>query len=183
MEFVNDPRKAKIAFVVVLLLAIVFFLASGALGYLYWHKLDDRNNLAASKQQVEESLSATLKTAENNLTAANKEIADLQASTDSSGQSISSLQKQIADYKAGLAKITAYKEFLKYYNSVIETHNGYTGWTDAEFQVGKTKAEATGDASFVSTVNWAWYETSVDVATRIIRVNKEIVSGIESGIK
>lgn len=179
MDSFAQSQRFKVGFVFTLILAIVLFLASGTLGYLYWHKLDDRNKLDASKQQVEESLAK----AQGDLTAANKQIGDLTVASDSSGQSISSLQKQAANYKTGMAKITAYKEFLKYYNSVIETHNGYTGWTDAEFQTGKTKAEATGDASFVSTVNWAWYETGVDVATRIIRVNREIVSGIESGIK
>lgn len=186
MEFVNDPRKAKIAFVITLIFAIFFFLASGTLGYFYWQKMKSSNDLSTSKQSVE----AKLKTAEDSLTkantdltTANAELAALESSSSASGQSISSLQKQVADYKAGMTKITAYKEFLKYYNSIIEAHNGYTGWTDAEFQVGKTKAEATGDTSFVSLVNWAWYETTVDVTTRIIRVNKAIVSGLESGIK
>ena len=137
------------------------------------------NDLAASKQKVE----ASLKTDEDNLAKANTELATLKATSDVSGQSISSLQKQIADYKAGMTKIAAYKEFLKYYNQIIEIHNGYTGWTDAEFQVGKTKAEATGDTDFVSIVNQAWYETSVDPTTRIIRVNKAIVTGLERGIK
>ena len=179
MEFVNDPRRAKIAFVLTLCFAIFFFLSSGLLAYFYWQKTKGNHDLDSSKQKVEESL----RTSEANLAKANSELTALKASTDASGKSISSLDKQITDYKTGMAKITAYKEFLKYYNSIIEIHNGYTGWTDAEFQVGKTKAEATGDTDFVSLVNWAWYETSVDVTTRIIRVNKAIVAGLEKGIK
>lgn len=85
--------------------------------------------------------------------------------------------------KAGKAKALAYNEFFKYLNTVIETHNGFSGWTDAEFQTGKTKAEATGDISFVSTVNWAWYETSIDPTIRVIRAWKEIVSGIQNALK
>ncbi len=183
MQFVNDPRKAKIAFVLTLIFAIFFFLSTGVLGYFYWQKMKGYNDLSSAKQKVEASLNEKLKTAEDNLAKANSEIATLKSSSSASGNSISSLEKQVADYKAGMAKITAYKEFLKYYNSVVETHNGYTGWTDAEFQIAKTKAEATGDTDFVSTVNWAWYETSIDPITRIIKANKAIVTGLERGIK
>ena len=179
MEFVNDPPKAKIAFVLTLIFAIFFFLASGVLGYFYWQKMRSYNDLADSKKKVEEQL----KTAEDNLAKANAEITDLKTASSASGESISSLEKQLADYKAGMAKITAYKEFLKYYNSVIKAHNGYTGWTDAEFQIDKQKAEATGDTDFVSLVNWAWYDTSVDPTTRILRINDAIVTGLERGIK
>lgn len=180
MELVNDPRKAKIAFIVVLVLAIVFFLGAGALGYLYWKKVDSYKSLADEKKKLEDSIenqiSSKTEDLQTQIETLEKEKTDLE--TDKSA-----LQDQIDNYKVGMAKITAYKEFYKYYNQVIETHSGFTGWTDQEYAVGRSKAEATGDQDFVAVVDYAWNETSVDPTTRVIRVNKAIVTGLERGIK
>ena len=69
MNFVNDPRKAKIAFVAVLVLAIIFFLGSGVLGYFYWQKdksykslVDDKNKLESSIEEQIKNKTAELET-------------------------------------------------------------------------------------------------------------------------
>ena len=92
------------------------------------------------------------------------------------------LEEQIKTTNDKLAKIKAYNEFFKYLNYVIEIHEGFSGWTEAEYQTARTKAQATGDQDFVDLIDWAWNEESVDPLIRIIKVLKAIVSGIESGL-
>ncbi|TSC93109.1 MAG: hypothetical protein Athens101428_736 [Candidatus Berkelbacteria bacterium Athens1014_28] len=179
MEFVNDPHKAKVAFVVTLILAIFFFLASGTLGYFYWQKMKSYNDLADSKKKVEESL----KTAEDNLAKANIELATLKTSSDASGQSISSLQKQITDNNAKKASIASYLTVFTYLVDLIEAHSGLDGWTETEFQTGRAKAVATGNNSFVADIDWAWAHKEVDQITRLVRVMRDIITGINNGIK
>ena len=93
------------------------------------------------------------------------------------------LTAENASLKATKAKALAYNEVFKHVNSVIETHNGFDGWTDAEFQAGKVKAEATGNTTYVSTINWCWYDHSVDQLTRALRFWKETATNIESSLK
>ena len=175
MQFVNDPVKSKRVFILMLVLTILFFLAAGGLGYLYYTKYTDYKNLNSDykilnsdKQKLEDQL----KTATE----------DLQKQIQTLTNEKSDLTKQLEEKNKDLAKITAYKEFLKYMNYVIEIHNGYSGWTDTEYATARNKAQATGDSSFVSLVDWAWNQTSVAPETRILAVLKAIVTGIESSL-
>lgn len=176
MAFYDEPLKAKKVFIIFLVLSIVFFLGCGVLGYLFYkeHKLvRDKDslitqkdaNIATLQKELDSTSSASSKTT-TNLSDTNK-----------------ALENQIKSYKAKISKANAYNEFFKYLTAVISAHGGFSGWTDGEFQTAKEKAEATGDASFISTVNWAWYETSVDPTVRVIRVWNEIGSGIENALK
>ena len=187
MQFVNDPRKAKIAFIVVLVFAIIFFLAGGVTGYFYWQKVKAYNNLASdnrklSDEQRDFNNTLATKTAElqNQKTALEKDKATLEGEK-------KTLEKQIADStaanKANQAKITTYKDFFKYLTDVVETHNGLNGWTDAEYQIGRGKAQATGSSSFVADVDWAWNQRDVDQVTRLVKIFRDIIAGIESGLK
>lgn len=85
--------------------------------------------------------------------------------------------------KAQKSKALAYNAVFAYVTSVIKTHAGFSGWTEAEFQAGKAKAEATGDTNYVSMVNWAWYETSVPPTDRVIRFWEDTSSGISNALK
>ena len=65
---------------------------------------------------------------------------------------------------------------------VIDAHDGFTGWTDAEYQVGREKAQATGNQTFVETVDAAWNNEAIDVTTGVINVYRGIVSGISGAL-
>lgn len=193
----NDPIKAKRTMIVLLVLSIAFFVGVGVMGYFYYQKDSQYKKLTDEKKSLEDQknkevvdlqkqiadLNGTGKLSSESVLALQKENEQLKKDSTADKATIKDLTNQINAKKAGIAKAVAYNEFLKYLNYVIEVHGGYSGWTDAEFQTGKAKAEVTGDAAFVSTVNWAWYETSVPQVDRIIRVNKEIVSGIENALK
>jgi predicted phage gp36 major capsid-like protein len=184
MEFVNDPRKAKIAFVTILVFAIVFFLGAGVLGYFFWQKTTSYKSLADEKSKlevsVEDQVAGKTEELQAKLTESEKALADQKVTSEAEK---SKSDEQIESYRSGMTKITAYKEALKYYYAVIEAHGGYTGWTDQEYAIFRSKAEATGDKDFVDVVDYAWNETSADVVTRVLRFHQALVTGFERGIK
>ena len=57
------------------------------------------------------------------------------------------------------------------------------GWTDAEYQAGRIKAQATGSASFVSDVDWAWNQRDINQITRLVKIFEDISAGVASGLK
>ncbi len=173
MDFVNDPVKAKRAFLITLTLTILFFLSTCILGFLYWQKANQYNQLISQTSSTTITSSTSVTTTPCNTSLLTKQISALEKDK-------TDLQKKITDSDAKFAKIKAYNEFFKYINSVIETHNGFSGWTDAEYQIARGKAQTIGDNSFLSTVDWAWNQTSVDVLTRLLGVWKAITSGIDS---
>ena len=81
-----------------------------------------------------------------------------------------------------MAKARTYNDFFKYLNDITQVHNGYTGWTEAEYQTGRSKAEATGDGNFVSVIDWAWTATSTPQIDRMIKVWTAIDEGIGSNL-
>lgn len=174
MDPVKRFRIVYWASIGVLVLAIV------AGGY-YFFQLDSwKESVVASKDEKIATLEANLQSKTNELESATASAGESQQSL---ATEKSQLESENSALKAKASKALAYNEVFKYMTGVIKTHNGFTGWTDAEFQVGKTKAEATGSTAFVSTINWAWYETSVTPNERVIRVWEEMASGIENALK
>ena len=168
----DNPKKAKIAFITTLVITIIFFLGSGVLGYMYYGKHNDYKNL---KEKYTDLKEVTLSDLE-------KENEELQGQVDTLTQEKSALGEQIKDKDAGIATANAYNEFHKYMNQIIQTHNGFEGWTDAEYQIARRKAQATGNTSFVNTVDWAWNRTDIDPVTRLLGVWKAITTGISNAI-
>jgi TolA-binding protein len=183
MAFYEDPIKSKRVFIVFLSLSTLFFIGCGVLGYLYWHEYRINKNKTADITQKDTQITDLKKEISGLTNATNQNSTSLAEQNKNLTAQNTSLTNQVKSYKAKIAKANAYNEFFKYLTAVIQAHSGFSGWTEGEFQTAKQKAEATGDASFVSTVNWAWYETTVDVTTRVIRVWNEIASGIENALK
>lgn len=77
----------------------------------------------------------------------------------------------------------AYTALLAYFNQVVETHRGFSGWTNAEYQHARSLAVATGDNNIVSKTEWAWTREDIDPITRVVGWLGEIVSGINNSLK
>lgn len=180
MELSDNNKKTKVTIVVFLILAVVFFLASGFLGYLYWNKNKSYDSLASEKANIESSIDEKIS---EKITELETKVTSLESEKSTLEAEKSYRDDRIESYKTGMAKISSYKEALKHYYSVVETHRGYTGWTDQEYAIFRSKAEATGDKDFVDVVDYAWNETSVDVITRVLRFHQALVTGFERGIK
>jgi len=179
----NDPAKAKRWVWIEFVIAILLLATSGFFTFLYYGANDNgiwKEGLISDKDQEIAQLE--------------KQIGSLTTEKDAISSTAEGEKGTLAEQNAALiadkaaleAKIVeanTYNNFLKHMNTVVETHNGFTGWTDAEFQTGNAIAATTGDTTFVNLINWAWYETSVSATERVIAVWKAIASGVETSLK
>ena len=179
MEFVNDPIKSKKVFILMLCLAIAFFIASGALGYLYYAKNRDYKNLNTAKQLLEEK--------SKSLEDLQKQVEDLTKTNETLTAENKKLKTDISDQSSAQAakvkKAKAYNDVMRYFSSVIKAHNGFDGWTDAEYQTGRVKAQATLDTAFVNTVDWAWNRQDINVVDRVVGFWNAVSDGIDNSLK
>ena len=178
MSFLDDPIKAKRAFWISFILLLVFFLSTVILGFLFYQSYKNYKALKTENQRLTNlptpspSVSASSNANIDDLT---KENLDLKLEK-------MNLEKQIADDKTKDEKAKAYNDFFKYMNSIIVAHNGFDGWTEAEYLTARGKAEATGDGSFVSTIDWAWHDTNTAALDRLIKVWTSIDQGIGNNL-
>lgn len=183
MSLFDNPPKAKNIFGIFLALSIVFFLATGVFSYLYYQKYMQNKTLESQIWELEGKSTTTTFSAKQSEADLKKQITDLQTENIKLTKTNKELNDQATANKTKVDKVLTYNQFFEYLNSVIEKYNGFDGWTDADYQAGLTKAQATGDTSFVATVNWAWYETTVPQMTRAIGVWKAISTGITNSLK
>lgn len=179
MKFYEDPKRAKRAFIITLIFAIIFFISAGTLGYLYYAKTRQVKNINTQKEEVTQKLENEKKELEKKLEETQKE---LEKAKELSTGDKKALEEKITKYDEKLKTITAYNEFLRYLNQVMSTHGGFDGWTDAEYQEGKRKAQGTGDQALVSIVDWAWNNQSIAQMTRFNTVMKAVVDGIAKNL-
>ncbi len=172
MSLFEEPRKAKAVFVITLILAIIFLLSSGVLGYFFY-----------KKYQSYEDIWGRYTSLKKDRRIGSEEVEELKKQIEELNTQKTALETENKEMTDGIAVANAYNEFFKYMNSVIETHGGYSGWTENEYQTARAKAQATGSSGFVSTVDWAWHRTDIDPTTRILKVLQEIASGIENALK
>jgi len=177
MSFLEDPIKTKRAFWISFSLLLVFFISTAVLGFLFYQSYKNYKALKEENQRLVSlpSPSPTISASPGSQTDLLKENTDLKLEK-------MKLEKQIADDEAKDAKAKAYNDFFKYLNSVIMAHNGFEGWTEAEYQEAYRKAEATGDGNFVSVIEWAWHDTNTSQLDRLIKVWTLIDQGIGNNL-
>lgn len=175
MQFVNDPAKCKKVFILMLVLAMVFFLGAGTLGYLYYTKHNDYKNLQTEKEALEQQL----ETAAEDLQKENEELKKQKTDLENEKKS---LEDQVTASNAKLKTIKAYMDSLSYLIGLVETHNGMNNWTEAEFQQGRLLVQATGDQNFLNVVDAAWADKSTPQMTRLVNVFKALVAGVNSNL-
>lgn len=188
MALLEDPLKTKKAFQLAGALLIVLTAASVILGLLYRdNNLKYKNLEEESKRLLNQPTSSPTASPQASPTpsptASSSSQADLLKENTDLKLENQNLKNTIADKDAKMAKAKTYNDFFKYLNDVTETHNGYTGWTETEYQTAKVKAEATGDGNFVTIVELAWTATSVPQIDRLIKVWNSIDEGIGSNLQ
>lgn len=117
MEFVNDPVKSKRVFILMVMLASLFFVVVCSLGYLYYKKTSTYNALLAEKQ----SLESQLRTGSGDI---QKQIADLEkAKADlEKTKRVADLEKtkQVADLEKAKADLEKTNQDLTKQKSDLE---------------------------------------------------------------
>ena len=173
-----DPvKKFRIIFWITFSILVI------VIGAGTWLFLKDRGNKEQIISEKDQKISKLEAEISKTKSASESEGSGLEKENEALKTENIKLTKENSDLKAAKTKALTYNEFLKYMTSIIKSHGGFDGWTDAEFQAGKVKSEATGNASYVSTINWAWYQKSVPQLDRAIRVWEETAAGIENSLK
>ena len=173
-EFVQEKpadipsKSSKKILIVPLILIGVLFVGFIVLGYFYYSKLGQYKTAISERNGLKTELEAKT-----------KELDEVKGSMPDTGP----IEEQIINYKAKIGKAQTYNDFFKYLNSVIEIHNGFTGWTDAEYQTGRGLAQKAGDSSFLGVVDNAWNNQQQPVTDRMVSVWKSIQKGIENSLK
>ncbi len=193
METKPKPAfKSKISNkTIAIAVAVVLLAASVSLGAMYNGQLQKNKELidqlsgADVTEKVEEPESEE---AEEDETADEAEAVAVDSSATTADQ-IAGLQSQIEILEGEKENLQSkielagyYNEFFKYMTHVIDDHNGFTGWNDNEFKEADSRAQKTGDASFVAKVNWAWYDKSTAALDRVIGVWDATAAGIEGAL-
>lgn len=196
MSFLEDLSKTKKAFWLVLSLSIIFFISNLILGFLLvnsnrnYSKLKEENKRLAnsstpsptpSPSPTASSSAKSVSPSPTTTASAASEAELLKENTDLKLAN-QNLQNTVNDKSTKMAKAKTYNEFFKYLNDVTEAHNGYTGWTEAEYHIARTKAEATGDGNFVTIVDTAWTATGTSVIDRMIKLWSAIDEAIGSNL-
>jgi len=140
--------------VALLLMALIFIISAGAFSYLYFQS----QNIINTHQ-----ITIATITAENN-----------NLKTDNA-----SMSADIVQYKEKLAKIALYNDLHQYIYDVIVLHGGFIGLTEDEYQIARTKAEATEDQDLLSAVDSAWNDRNGEPMARFALVMKSIIDGVE----
>jgi len=171
--------KHRLIFIIVILVvaAIVFTIIGyyGAKSAFEARQLDASPTVTISPTPtVTASISPVSKTS-SDIEKLRAEVADLQ-------KQLNEKNTALASKEAGMSTITAYNDFLEYMTQVIDAHDGFSGWTEAEYQIGREKAQATGNSGFVSTVDSAWHDTATDPVVRVVNVYRGIIDGIKGGL-
>lgn len=190
MQFVNDPQKSKNVFIIMVGIVILLFLGLGVLGYLYYQKGKAYDKLMTEKKSLESEQSLLSKdtlgqikqlNSENTkLKTANKTLTDENTKLKSEKETLTT---QNTEKDAKMAKAKAYNEVLAYIVQIVQAHNGLNGWTEAEYQTGRTKAQATGDQTFVELIEWAWNSTTIDQVERLAKVLDSIADNIGNNLQ
>lgn len=171
-SFFENPKKVKGVFALLIVLTVIFFLAAGALGYLYWEKNQSLKKSNQENQRIVDQLRKDKSDLEKRVADLNKENEDLKKSN-----------QQTSEEKTNKETIVkAYTEILTYVASVIEKYNGFDNWTDADYQKGREIAKKTQSSSFLETVDWAWTRHDISQMTRFTRFLNEVASGINDNL-
>lgn len=159
-------------------LVIIFALTSATFGVFYFLKNKAYTELQSSYQALMSKPAKTTDT--SNLTT---QIATLTQEKADAQKAKTDAETALANEKANEALAQKYNDVFSYVLTVVDTHQGLDGWTDAEYQAGRTLAEKTGDAEFLSTVDWAWQHKEVSQITRLVRALRYISDKIKEKLQ
>lgn len=198
-----EPFKAQKAYKTLVILIITLVCISitgfGVLSYFYYRKYKDYQSLESDKQSVESELSDTknqvlegtqsiqdyedqISELEYDIDELTEENTSLEETNTTLEEEKSNLQLQLVNYQNKQAKIKQYNDVLNYMYTMVSTHGGFSGWTEAEFQAGRSLAIATGDNTLVAAVDAAWNDVTGDPVVRFTNVMKAIVDGINANM-
>lgn len=179
IETAEGSGKSKKLLIILSALLVVSVITAAVLGFLYFKKSSDYQTL----NNKCDNLSSQVKKLENQVSTTSAELKKVSTASAALQAQVTSLQDQLAACQAKSAKVKTYTAVISYVSGVIKIHNGFDGWTDAEYQKGRSLAQATGDTNFVNTIDWAWNRKDLDQMTRFTGFLNALVTGIDNAVK
>jgi hypothetical protein len=180
METASPEGKSKKVLTIALsALLAISLIGNAVLGFLYFKKTTDNKNLNDKCN----SLSQEVKKLQSQISTTSAELKRVSTASAALNDQVTSLQNQLTACQAKSAKVKTYTAVVSYVSGVIKAHNGFDGWTDAEYQKGRSLAQATGDQNFISTIDWAWNRKDIDQMTRFTGFLNALVTGIDNALK
>ncbi|MDD4381830.1 MAG: hypothetical protein PHE21_00585 [Candidatus Dojkabacteria bacterium] len=153
----NNGTKSKLPLLVIIL-SVLLLGSSGTLTYLYI---------------TEKSSNDTLKS----------DYEALQTEYNTKTEDILALQEDITTYEGKISKVTSYNSVDKYIYDTIVKHNGFSGWTQTEYNTVKGMADDIEDTELSASLHSAWYDRNGLPLTRFTRVMLAIINGITDSTK
>jgi|GEM_PF-2433993 len=179
------PSLKKLLFLIVLVGMLVSLIGLSAFAYLYYGQREDSKDLGNENSSLQDEIEELEEQQDTQVRDLLIQIEDLQATVAALEEDKVALQKSEADlkkseasYKSKAAQARQYNDVLGALHDTIVRHNGFSGWTEAEYQTGRSLALATGDQGLVDAVDDAWHDLDGDPVLRVARVLKEIIDGI-----
>lgn len=151
---------------------------AGVLGYLYLDEKDKNKNLQSEIDKME----GEQNTADSEVADLLVQIDDLQAEIDEAAIENTELTTDLQAYKDQAVRASNYNAVFKCLVDTIDRHDGFTGWTQSDYNTGYSYAQATGDANLMDAVHDAWYDADGDPVARVNRVLREIEEGIDANV-
>jgi molybdopterin converting factor small subunit len=189
IKFKFRPSWKKVLKICSIFLLIGSLVSCAVYGYQIWNEYEDLKEELESSELSGDEFTTQLSELEDDLVTLQKEYNLLSrqkeavlASHNELSDNFDEAEDTISDYEVAQASIGTYNDFLDYFRLVIETHGGFEGWTTAEYNHAHDLAEDTGSSSFVSVVEYAWNNTDIPPATRVIDVIEAIVAGINANM-
>lgn len=149
--------KSKLPLVIVIF-SILLLGSAGTLAYLYITEMNRNKTIQA-------------------------DYATLQTQYNEKETEITQLEEQVETYGQKITKIDAYNDVDKFIYDTILKHNGFTGWTQAEYNTVKAMADKIGDKELSASLYSGWYDRNGLPVSRFSRVMLAIIDGIGDNTK
>lgn len=193
MKILKDSPECKKLYVRTVIISSLLFLSTLLLlSFLHVrsnNQIEDlvlENDLHKEEIVTLESLLETEETLEDEeeTEEISEEESDEEEAVDCSSfeETINSLRMQVTVYQGKLGRIEEYNDIHKFIYDVIIAHDGFTDWTDAEYEIARDMASGLGDEELMAAIENAWTNLDGEPAARFARVMLAIINGIDGNL-
>jgi len=190
MQILKDNPECKKLYVRTVILSSLLFLSTLVLLSLLYVRSNDQIESLTLQNDLQKEEIASLKSileteailkeeeATEEIPEEEEEVIDCS----SFEETINSLRMQVTVYQGKLGRIEEYNDMHKFIYDVIIAHDGFTGWTDAEYEIARGMAEGFGDEELIAAIENAWINLDGEPAARFARVMLAIINGIDGNL-
>lgn len=189
MQILKDNPEFKKLYVRTVTLGSILFISTLALlAFLYFRSQGQLDNLTLQNDLQKEEIVSLKEIIEIEEEETEEVVEEEEEEEEEEGEetldcssfidTIESQRLQITTYQGMLGRVEEYNDMHKYIYDVIIAHDGFTGWTDPEYEIARGMAEGLGDQELLDAIENAWTNMDGEPAARFARVMLAIINGI-----